>query len=291
MTAIEHLNNIFDMTIIEFLNKTFDIKNDVSVPILISLIVFITGGLSTIIFRSITKYFANLRLRNLFRIMLEDIVSQCELKVKTTKKFYPTLTINHNGNWSFGFVTVAYIETVFKLDISLIYNSFLPIFKYRCNKKIRLKAFNKVWSIIENLRFTENRILNDFEKLNTQFNEHESKFNVYSEEFRKYNDNLFQAIIENRFTPEPGVQNDYVTKLDSIVANWQKIENRLTNTNKYEYLFKPIHELNKISQNVSLILPINNIVLPAMHEYHQMTKILSDNKGLFYNLSFPRFFL
>ena len=64
MTAIEHLNNIFDMTIIEFLNKTFDIKNDVSVPILISLIVFITGGLSTIIFRSITKYFANLRLRN-----------------------------------------------------------------------------------------------------------------------------------------------------------------------------------------------------------------------------------
>lgn len=269
--------------IIEFLNKTFDIKNDVSVPILISLIVFITGGIINYLIRSINKYFAKLRLRTSFRIMLKEIINQCELKSNLVKQFFPTLTEKNDGDWSMKIIKVTYIETAFKQDFSSLYNSFNYIFRCCCYKKLRLKSFNKIWSVIENLQFIENRIINDFDKLNKQYNEYENKYNSHLEDLRKHIDNLFQPLIGKPIPMEPKNPNDYLKKLDGIVSKWQNSNNLLSNYNRYYTLLTPIHELNKNSQDVQLILPLNNIIMPAMYEYAQMTKILNINYRLFYN--------
>lgn len=273
------------MGIIAFLNSTFGIDNNVSVPILISLIVFIIGGLANFLIKSINSYYSNLRIRNSYRVMLKEIVRQCELKEKFTKFFYPTLIIEHQGHWPMKFFRMSYVETATALDFNIIFNSFGHIFRIRNKKKLRLKAFNKMWSTIENLRFYENRIVGEFETLFKQFTEHENKYQYHLEELRKSHDKFFQPLIGRPITPgefTPIVFN-YVKEQDRIWHEWEIMENRTSNINRYSNLIIPLLALNRHNPGIDFTLEINNCLLAAEHEFCLMNNILGLNRRLFYN--------
>jgi len=56
---------------IDWINNTFGIKNDVSIPILISLIVFIVGGLASYILHKIREFSRRVRTRKIFYSLLD----------------------------------------------------------------------------------------------------------------------------------------------------------------------------------------------------------------------------
>ena len=80
------------MNILEFINELFGIKNETSAPILITLLVFITGGIIGFVYNRIKSFRQRKDLREIFRVMLNEIINDCGIKERQTKKFYPTFT-------------------------------------------------------------------------------------------------------------------------------------------------------------------------------------------------------
>jgi hypothetical protein len=277
---------------IESINKLFGIENEISVPIIISLIVFIIGGFSRLLLNSINNYFTRLQNRNSFRNIIEEIIRKCQQKSNHLKLFYPTLNIEYNDDWSLKFTKVTYLELVFQQDLNTVFNSFRILFKFRNEKKLRLKAYNKIWAYLENLKFWENRILLDLEKFHQKFNKHETAYYSHLEELRKENDKTLQPLVGKKIDELGFPENvfNYIMKRDKIFDNWQNIDEatRTQRTILLNSLVKPLYKLNMKNQDVNLIIEQNTILLAAMHEYDQMKKTISVENQLFfdYNISY-----
>ena len=80
---------------IEWINQTFGIENDVSVPTLISIIVFLIGGLTTFFFSKIRGLNDRKRTRKTVILLLNQILSDLGSKELNTFDFYKTINTEH----------------------------------------------------------------------------------------------------------------------------------------------------------------------------------------------------
>lgn len=271
----------------EFLNRLFGIENNVSAPILISLIVFIIGGLIRLIIKTILDYFSRLLCRNSFRNILLEIIKTVKIKSNHTENFYLQLNIEHNSDWLLKYTRITYLELAFQQNFNSIFNSFRVLSLFRCSKKLRNKAFNRVWAILENLKFYENRILTDLEKFIQMFTKHETEFYSQLEKLREQNDKLYQPYVGKDLSKVGFPENvtNYLINRDKVFNSWQTLDEssrRFVNI-LHDKLVKPLHELNLKNQEIELTVEQNTILLAAIYEYRQMTKILSVNNQIFYN--------
>lgn len=270
----------------DYLNNYFGITNAISVPIIVSLIVFIIGGISKLLFVSINNYISRFQIRMSFVNIIVEIIEKCRKKTKHLKTFYPTLSIENNEDWVMKFTKVTYLELAHQQDIKTIYNTYRLHFKYRYHQKLKFKAFNKIWSYLEDLKFYENRILTDLEKLIKKFNEHETAYYNHLDKLREENDKLLQPLLGKRLEDLQLPYNvfEYVKARDKIFFGWQKIgePNRRLKTILYSKLVKPLYDLNLKNQEVELTIPQNTILLSAIHEYEQMKKIMIVSNKTFY---------
>lgn len=274
----------------EYINNLFGIENEISVPILISLIVFIIGGLSSILLTSINNYFSRLQIRKSFTNIIEEITIKSKRKSNHIKLFFPTLNIENNNDWSLKFMKIPYLGLAFQQDLTSVFNSFRIKFKFRIRQKIRFKAYNKIWSYLENLRFYENRIITDFERFGQNFNKHENAYYSHLEELRKENDKKLQPLIGQDLSKLglPENESRYIKERSEIFYKWQSI-GESTRRNKsilFHSLVEPLYELNLKNQKVNLTIEQNTILLAAKHEYEQLEKLLSVNNRIFYDYYF-----
>jgi len=264
----------------EFLNDTFGIHNDVSVPIVISLLVFIVGGVAGLIFNSIKNYLSRRRQRISFRNVINEVKLSSKRNSKNILLFYPTLNERHTDTWKLIYSRISYLEVASKLDYSLIYNSFSSLFIFRTSKNIRAKSLNKIWAVLGNLKFIESLVEENYKTFITEFNLHENKYGEYLEELRKHHDNQIQNTQGKTF-PKPIA--DYFMAQDKIWVDWQKEINPTFYQVSYTKLVKPLLDINRSSQNIPYILEQNNILLPATYEYNEIVSKLKNYREVFLN--------
>ena len=75
---------------IETINAFFNIKSAVSAPIVITLLVFITGWIFNLIIHINKKISTNRRARLTFKFLIKQTVKELKQKEKQTKTFYST---------------------------------------------------------------------------------------------------------------------------------------------------------------------------------------------------------
>ena len=179
---------------IEWINQTFGIKNDISVPILVSLIVFIVGGSTNYLFTTITSYYDRKRQRKTFLFLVEEVISDLKIKEKHTSNFYPKINVNHKGSWSLPYKTIGYLPTFFELDFNTVYFSFRKKFFWSSNSNLKNKTFHKIWSILRNLAFLESKLEEDLEKMVSRFDVFHNQYGNKLEEYRKFYDDVSRQI-------------------------------------------------------------------------------------------------
>jgi hypothetical protein len=272
------------------MNEYFGIENEITIPIIVPLIVFIIGGASKVIINSINNFASRKQIRKSFNNIIVEIIGKCKNKANHLELFYPTLSIENNDDWVMKFTKVTYLQLAFQQDINSIYNSYRIHFKYKCNQNIKLKAYNKIWSYLENLRFYEGRILSDLENSIAKFNIHETEFYNHLESIREENDRLLQPLVGKNLEDLnlPKNFHYYVIERDKIFVGWQEIgePTRRLKTIQYSKLVKPLHELNLSNQDIELTIPQNTMLLAALHEYEQMEKIMTISYKTFYEYYF-----
>lgn len=272
-------------TMIEWINITFGIKNEVSVPILVSLIVFIVGGITSHFFRTISSYYDRKRQRKTFIFLIKEVISDLEVKEKHTLKFYPTIKVNHKGNWNLPFKTIGYLPTFFELDFNSVYFSYRKKIFWSCKPNLKNKAFHTTWSVLRNLAFIESKLEEDLEKMVTRFDVFHKEYGNKLEEYRKFHDDITRKINGVKFPASEKQAYDYYMTLDKIWVDWQKGDEkeRTRFFVTYNHLIKPALDLNRNNPQVDVTQESNNHLLACTHQYIEMENTLKIYQATFKN--------
>lgn len=274
-----------DFNLADWLNNILGVKNEVSVPIIVSVIIFAAGGIAVAIKNLIINFIQRWRTRNAFKNIMKEVAKACYSKSCNIKIFYPKIEMKHDKDWSLKLNAITYLSIAFNQDYTTIYNAFNSKFIFSYKSKFKTHCFNKLWAVLENIKFIEERIVADFDLFYKKFNQHEVAYTEYLEQFRKEND-LFMTEIQRGIIIIPKTETrtiEYVTKRDLIVSTWQKMEERTELYNTHEYLIEPLRALNREYSEIIFSVKLNDILLPASHEYGQMLKTLQVYKSIFEN--------
>ncbi|CAM4254099.1 Phage abortive infection protein [Zobellia roscoffensis] len=269
---------------IEWINNTFGIKNDVSIPILISLIVFIVGGIASYLLHKIRQYSSRTRTRKVFYSLLEEVITNLKVKEKHTSKFYSEIKTDHEGGWYLPYTTISFLETFFELDFNDIYFSFRKKFYWKfCSRKIRYKAFNRIWSVLRNLRFFEQKLERDLEKMVSRFDLFHKEYGVKLEEYRKYHDDLSRKTEGMQIPKSEKKLFDYLMAQDKIWLDWQQLDEKKRTSFfiTYNQLVKPVLELNRKNSDLPITQEADDLLLACTHQYIEMENTLNIYQEIF----------
>ena len=273
---------------IEWINKIFGIENDVSVPTLISIIVFLIGGLTTYLFSQIRQFNDRKKTRKTVILLLSEIIKDLGSKELNTADFYKTINTEHRASWFYPHKPISYLETLFELDFNNIYYSFRTKFFWNfCSKKIRDKSFHKVWATLRNLRFMEEKLEKHIENMMSRFNEYHNRYMECIENYRKAHDDFMRRTEGLHIPSSEQKVIDYIKAVDKIWLEWQKIDEkeRTAYYNTYDKLVTPMLKLNRKNSDVGFTAETDNLLLACTHQYIEIENTLK-----VYNRTFKTYF-
>lgn len=267
---------------IERINDIFGIENDVSVPIIISLIVFITGGIIGYIFQKIREYQHRIRLRKTFLLLVDQTATNLKSKEKHTRNFYPTLKVEHNGSWSLTNSPISYLDTFFELDFTEVYSAFRKKFFWSCsNRELKEKAFHKVWAILRNLKFVESQIEPNLNAMVSKFSEYHNLYNSSINKYRKFFDDVMRDT-DGKEIPKKLAQ--FLMAQDKLWHKWEQQDEteRVKYFVTYNQIVKPVIQLVKDNSDLPITKEIDVALLDCAHQFIQMDTLLKNYHEQFY---------
>jgi len=278
------------LNILELINELFGIENEVSAPILITLLVFITGGIINFIYHRIKSYRQRRDLRDIFRVMIKEIIHDCEIKEKQTKRFYPTFTTEHRGHWTLSFTRINYLNTVFELEFHQVFQAFESYINWSCcNRKLKKEAFHKIYSNIDNIRYFEEFVKPDIEKFITDFNHHHVKYKDSISNFNQMVDGLrFDLQQSLPLVAGRSAIDDYAIETERIWQAWLALDEneRVHYKTTYDMLIEPTLTLNRRPFGLQFTLEMNKHLMECKTQIIEMENILKRGYLTFKNHSF-----
>lgn len=262
---------------IDWINRTFGIDNSVSIPTIISIIVFLTGGIASFLFLRITEYRKRKTLRKTFVLLINEVIKNLKRKEQNLKEFYPQISLTHEEGWFLPHKTVSYLDTIFEMDFNSLYHAFRKKFYWRCcPAQISTKAFHRVWGILRDLKFLEQSINQHIDGLPQRFGKYHERYGDKLDTFRKFHDELAAKTEGMVVTDENKEEAEYLQAQDRIWYDWQQLDesNRTHFHTTYTNLVVPSLALNKKYQQLPYILDSNNILLECTHQYIEIENTL-----------------
>ena len=278
------------MNVLEFINNLFGIENETSAPIFITLLVFLTGGIISFIYNRIKLYRQRKDLREIFRVMITEITRMCKMKEEQTRRFYPNLTTKYQGNWSLNFTRINYLHTVFELEFHQVFQAFETYINLSfCNRKLKKKAFHKIYSHLDNIRYFEDFVKPDIDSFISDFNRHHAK---YKESISKFNEmiDLLKFDLQNNLPLIPGRSSidDYMIETEKIWRKWLLLDEkeRVHYKTTYDMLIEPSLVLNRKTQDLQFTLKMNRHLMDCKTQIIEMENILNRGFLTFKNHTF-----
>lgn len=264
------------MTLQEFINRIFGIGNEISAPILITLIVFVVSGVVKLMFAQIKRDRERGDYRKNFIIIIEEIIKDCKTRENSTFNLLPLLNSSYQNFWPFDYLKIRYINTFFDLPFEKVFDSFKSKIRLSCNQKLRRRAFHEVYSTLENLRYYDSLVYPDFKEFIADLNRYHEKYNESISQFNYLRDQLAQRLKGGLFEQGSGVLDDYIFESDNIWKTWIALEenDRLHYKNTYDYLVKPSLELNRKNKELDFTIEQNKYLLECSSYYGEMENII-----------------
>lgn len=263
------------MNFLEFINNIFGIENEVSAPILITLLVFVVGGIVKLMFNQIKRDRERGDYRKNFIVIIEEIIKDCKVRENSTYNLLPLLNVSYQGYWPFDYLKIRYINTFLDLPFEKVFDSFNSKIRFSCNQKLSRRAFHEVYSTLENLKHFDSLIYPDFKDFIADLNRYHEKYNESISQFNYLRDQLPYQL-KGQLTEEEAGISDYIAESDNIWRKWTALEeiDRLHYKNTYEYLVKPSLELNQKNRKLEFTLDQNKFLLECSAYYSEMENII-----------------
>lgn len=274
---------------IEWINNTFGIENNISVPIIVSLLVFIIGGLVQFSVSIIRNAILKKRTRQTFTALLNKTIIDIKKEEIALRKFYPIFNIQHKGNWKLDHKLLGYLETFSKLNYQEVYVAFKRSWlRGLLGYKKRDEAFHLIWECLNNLKFVENRIEIELTTFQTSFNGFHQAYNNAFSQYREFHNKYSFEHNGLKYSEETKRQFEYLTKSQEIWDKWFQLgePERIGYYSTFTHIVEPMLELNKEYSELSMANFSDNILVDCLHRYSEMLNSLETTFSKFYGIYF-----
>lgn len=266
---------------IDYISDLFNIDNNTTATIVITIAVFLTG----LAFQGLFSFIKNLSIRcrkRRFFIHVLDKTGQASLKQGNLfNDFSKKLAISYVGNFELSTITFPYLSTFDKIDFELVYNAFFNGPENLCSQ-YKTKAFTKAYSIISRIQSIESKYPTDLQKFIDKFNGYEDKWYNAVELIRQQYEQILGSSTEITVT-NPLVA-DFLTRMDGIISSWQRQINYTHYSTEFNSLVNPLYNLLKEPQFESIALrskQLLNLLIEAQGHYQNMVSLLENYSSLY----------
>lgn len=262
------------------IEKYFNISHDASASLIITLLTFILGYLITATVYVLSRYFNRRANRKMFVSTLASLAKTLKAQENSFTTLLESMNFQENTLWSYSKVDFFQILTFQELGYKESYKSFfygfesfLPSF---VNKKLKRKAFNKTWSLLNNMDFWEKKALADFYPLLEKYNTHGDARNNAMNDLR--------IMWEKLFTVDPATISpthlDYLKKQDGIIASFAKTPTlkRVGPYFAHRNLILKIRILNKKFRLLPFVREFNDKCMEVSSHYLNMEMLVRNTR-------------
>lgn len=269
---------------IDWINNILGISNEVSVPTLISIIVFIIGGIINFAFLKIRELNSRRLYRNTFCFLLTEVIKDLKIKETNMAKFYPQITLTREESFIFTQKTVSYLDTIFELDFKEIYNSYRKRFFFAKRRNLKEKAFHKIWKVLRDLKFNEERLHNSLDDLAKTHSSLLGEYNSHIERYREYNEQqTHQVRSAKKFDIEKELV-DFLEEEKNIWFNWEDLgEIRTHYYYSYQKLILPLLNLNRKYSKLPITLEYGRLLVLCELDYNEIKSNIDSYYLIFKN--------
>lgn len=277
----------------ELIEKYFKISHDASASLIITLLTFTLGYFITAIVYIISQYFKRRIHKKLFINNLYNLSKAAKLQEVSYTNFIQTLNIQENKPWKYNKVDFFHIihfqELGFKESFIAFFHGFENIFSLHPSKKLKIKAFTKVLSIINSIDYWEKKAMSDFGPILQEYNTIGNARNKAIDELRIIWEALFfdgniQASQENT---------EYLRRLHQIITEYADIPTyiRVNPFFTHRNLVLKIRILNRNYPHLNFTRNLNEKCIEVSNCYFDMENLIRNTKLQYkiYNHTFREF--
>tara|TARA_R110002072_G_scaffold52618_1_gene139996 strand:+ start:193 stop:1062 length:870 start_codon:yes stop_codon:yes gene_type:complete len=269
---------------IEWINETFGIKNEVSVPTMISLIVFILGGTINYLFTKLKEYNRRRVHRKTFKQLLLETIKDLNVKEKSLAEFYPQVDIKHEGHWTFSHRNIGYLDTVYEFDFMELYYSFRRKYILHPYKKIKLKAFHRIWKLLKGLKFSESQVLLQLDRASKESHIQLGEFNDDLEKYREFKERQHHEIQKSNQEKIDFPSQVFLDIEKDITEKWFDLgEIRTHRYYLYHNFVVPLLEHHREFSSLPITLESAQILIQSELKFKQLESTLRAYNKIFKN--------
>lgn len=272
--------------IINFINDLFGIESRTTAPIIITLLVFLTGQ----IIISLKAFWIGIIKRRTTRKLFIEIIREAIKKSRKQEKIFIEISefVEFDRISDISLTRMQFYGLKFFDDVgfNLVYQSYffgienLTLFN---SKRSKSKAFYKCIDVLKSVDFWTNASYVKIEELLNSYNEYGQERNHALTNLESLVEKLITNFIDNPKFHE----DEYLAELSGINASYQKLKNTKPHI-VHEKLIVPLTNLNIQFKANDDILLMNRYLRQASLQYLNMNKVLKTiRKQLFlYSSSF-----
>ena len=265
----------------KFIENMFNISNDASATLIITLLTFILGYVITATAFILNKYFERKSNRKIFIEGLKNLCNSLKRQEKALVDTIESLNILANKPWEYSkvdfFQIAVFKEMNYKDNFKSFFLGFENQFTFCTNKHLKRKAYNKTWENLSNIQFWSDRAFNDFNPILEKYNTHGNRRNIAITQLRQMWEKLFQ----NGPSKLNSREFEYFTKLDRLIFSYQLIptNQRIRPYATNRLLILPIRILNRKYPSLPFVREINDKAMEVSHQYHEMELLLRHTRN------------
>ncbi|MFI5136673.1 MAG: hypothetical protein ACHQIM_02520 [Sphingobacteriales bacterium] len=257
-------------------NKFFDIDNKTTVPVLITLFVFLLTQLLTTASNAIKD---SRKRKTIKRIVKKNLLEfTISLKKETNNSFITSEIFKNRRNTNFTITKNSFSQlSVFtEIGYQELFNTFYKGIFNRLNSFLKMHAVSTLWSIIISIKEREEYSKAQLEIFNDLNNKQIGLFNKSHQAYMEY----IYGLLMHRNSFQTENEQNYVIELEQIHSKWHNTDNFTDSDVVYEKLVKPSDDLNRKYTNIT-----DHLTLPSLSILQEMDLNYRNRKHLLQSYS------
>jgi len=266
----------------------FGIDKNTSATIIITVLVFGAGVLTTLLVDFMKTWYRRRMLQEVLKLNLVDFAKSLE---KQAVIYFDTATqfsFERQGPLESSRVEISQIQSIKEIGYDQSFQAFFygiyNIVFFR-RRRLKIKSFHKLWDAISSIAYWHDKSVKDFDFYLEQYNGYNEKRNRAIDSYRRFIELIFMNLNNQQLPARLGT---YLQAIDTIHLAWQKKSNRTAPHIVQRHLVLPVRILNRKYQDVQLVSNINAYLLDASIHYENMSNLLSvkQKQYLYYGILF-----
>lgn len=213
--------------------------------------------------------------------MLDRYVSQLKLQSDAFLRTSKTIRIENDNGFEFKRATIFTSSTFERIGYQSAFLAFFGGFENvlpLCKSK-RIRAFNKIWDIVESNEFLYSRSIRDMDYFIEKYNEYENKRNDAVDAHRMFFDNL---VTQFSGQTVPNSLANYLQEIDRITVDWQNLEDRTRPDRVHRHLVVALRILNRKNSAIPFAVKMNDNLLNESYQYNNMKNLIRNYNTQFF---------